>query len=162
MLIGRITRPHGVRGGVKVESFMDTPYAFSAIKEVEINDVTYKIETAQTGEPLVLKLSGIDSIEAAEKLRNAQIFIKKQHAPEPEDNRYYIEDLLGCDVLLGTKKLGKLTDILQYGSADIYCVSGEKSFMFPYVGEVIEKIDIDKKEIYLNDNEFKKVAVYED
>lgn len=162
MLIGRITRPHGVRGGVKVESFMDSPYAFSAIKEVEINNVTYKIEKAQTGEPLVLKLFGIDSVEAAEKLRNAQIFIKKEEAPQPDEDRYYIDDLLGCDVLLGAKKLGKLIDILQYGSADIYCVSGEKNFMFPYVGEVIEKIDIDKKEILLNADEFKKVAVYED
>lgn len=162
MLIGRITRPHGVRGGVKVESFMDTPCAFSAIKEVEINNITYKIEKAQTGEPLVLKLAGIDSIEEAEKLRNAQIFIKKDEAPQPDEDKYYIDDLLGCTVLLEGKKLGKLTDILQYGSADIYCVGGEKNIMFPYVGDVIEKIDIKNKEITLNAKEFEKVAVYED
>jgi 16S rRNA processing protein RimM len=162
VLIGKITRPHGVRGGVKVESFMDTPYAFSAIKEVEINGVFYKVERVQAGAPLILKLAGINSIEDAEKLRNQQIFINKEDAPPPDEDRYYIEDLLGCEVLLDAKSIGKLSDILQYGSADIYCIKGEKNIMFPYVGDVIEKIDIEKKEIVLNSEEFKKVAVYED
>ncbi|MDD4316220.1 MAG: ribosome maturation factor RimM [Clostridia bacterium] len=162
MLIGKVSKPHGVKGGIKVESFMDTPYAFSAIKEVEINATVYKIEKAQVGQPLILKLSGVDTVEAAEKLRNAQIFINKERAPQPPDGRYYVDDLIGCRVLLEGEVVGELTDILQYGSADIYCVSGAKNFMFPYVGEVIAKIDIASKEIVLNEREFDKVAVYED
>lgn len=163
LIIGKVLKPHGVRGGLKVKSFMDTPYAFSEIKKVFINEIEYEVEGMQpSANFVIINLARINSIEEAEELRNAKIFINRGQAPKLPKGRYYIDDLLGCEVFINENSAGKLYDIIQSGAADIYCVEGKKKFMFPYVGNVIKNIDIENKKISLNKQELGKVAVYED
>lgn len=163
LIIGKVLKPHGVRGSLKVQSFMDTPYAFSDIKSLFINNNEYKVEKVQpSNNSVIIKLTDLNSFEDAEKFRNAEIVINKDDAPDLPEGRFYIEDLIGCEVFMDNKSAGKLVDVLQYGSADIYCVEGAKKFMFPYVGDVVQNIDIKNKTITLNKEEFQKVAVYED
>lgn len=163
LIIGKITKPHGIRGSLKALSFLDSPYAFSGIKTIILEDKSYIIEKVSASPTtLIIKLQGLDTIEDAERFRDKEIFIQKEKLPKPPKDRYYIDDLIGCKVFRKEKELGTLVDIMQNGSADIYCIEGEKNIMFPYVGNVIEKIDISQKEIIVNEKEFKKVAVYED
>lgn len=163
LIIGKVTKPHGIRGGLKALSFLDSTFAFSEIESVVIADKTYKIEKVSASPTsLILKLEGIDTCDDAEKLRDKEICLPKTDLPTPPEDRHYIDDLIGSKVITNGKELGTLVDVLQYGSADIYCIEGKKNIMFPYVGKVIESIDIAKKEIVVNENEFKKVAVYED
>lgn len=163
LIIGKVIKPHGIRGSIKVQNFMDSPYAFSKINEMCIDSHYYNVESIRTNNDFaIVKLKNIDSIESAEKLRNQNILIQREDAPNPEEGRYYIDDLLGLDIYIKDKHIGILDDILQYGSADIYCIKGDKNIMFPFVGNVIENIDTKNKKILLNETEFLKVAVYED
>lgn len=163
LIIGKVLRPHGVRGSLKIQSYMDTPYSFSEMKTIFVKGIEYKIEKVQPSDSsVILKLEGIDSIEDAQNLRNAELTTPKEQAPELPQGRFYIDDLIGCKVFSNKKEIGELFEILQYGSADIYCVNGKKKVMFPYVGNVVESIDIKNKKIVLNEDEFQKVAVYED
>lgn len=164
LTIGKALKAHGVRGDIKVDCYLDTPQKMLKIKEVLIDGKNYKIErTAQSGSFVLFKLEGIDTMEQAETLRNTLIMAKKEDLPPNEEGRYYIDDIIGCTIISGEETIGKVVDIYQYGSADIYVVSSDKGqIMFPFVDGVIDNIDITNKLITINNSKFAEVAVYED
>ncbi|NCA92309.1 16S rRNA processing protein RimM [bacterium] len=164
LIIGKALKAHGVRGDIKVDCYLDTPQKMLKLKQVFIDGKNYKIErTAQSGSFVLFKLDGIDTMEQAETLRNTLIMAKKEDLPPNEEGRYYIDDIIGCIVKSKAEILGKVVDIYQYGSADIYVVSSDKGqIMFPFVDGVIDNIDINNKEITVNESKFAEVAVYED
>lgn len=163
LIIGRVQKPHGVKGIVKAQSFMDSPYQLEDIKVVEIDFREYEIESINISpKTILIKLKGVDTLEQADLLRNKQLKIKREFAPSPPEGRYYVSDLLGSQVYIGEELAGELIDIMQNGSADVYRVKGQRTFMFAYAGDVVEKIDPDNKKIFLNAQELEKVAVYED
>lgn len=164
LLVARGIKAHGIRGDVKIDCLMDNPDSFSKLSEIVVKGKTYKIERvrANNSYPL-LKLVGVDTMEQAEFFRNTDIFVPRDKLPTPPKDTYYIDDLIGCKAMLDGKELGILTDIYQNGSADVYVITqANDTVMFPCIEGVMEKVDIDGKTIYLNKEEFEKVAVYED
>lgn len=164
LVIGKALKAHGVRGDIKAECYLDTPQKMLELKQVFIDGRNYKIErTARSGSFVLLKLCGIDSMEQAETLKNAIFYAQKADLPPNEEGRYYIDDIIGCIVKSKAEILGKVVDIYQYGSADVYVIDGDKGqIMFPFLDGVIDNIDINNKEITVNESKFAEVAVYED
>ncbi len=161
--IGEVLKPQGIKGEIKVRSFFDVPEDFSGLSSLSIDGVRYDIDGVRIREGFVyLRLRGVASIETAELLRGKILEIERESAPKLPDGRFYIEDILGLDVVdEDGARLGVLNDVNQYGSADIYSVKGEKNFMFPALNSVIIKIDLDIGKIVLDSMELCKVAVYE-
>lgn len=164
LLVAKGIKAHGIRGDIKVDCLMDTPNLLCAIKEVTVNGNSFKVENARPfGANALLKLVGVNTMEQAETFRNVEIYASRDTLPEPPENRYYIDDIIGSSVSIDGAVKGRLTDILQNGSADVYVVlMGKEEVMFPCISGVIDKVDIDNKIIYINKEEFEKVAVYED
>lgn len=164
LLVAKGIKAHGIRGDIKVNCLMDTPVSFSKLKELIIKGNTYKVEKVRgEGQFLLLKLNGVNTMEEAEAFRNADIFSLREKMPVLDKNTYYIDDVMGAKVFIKEKEVGFLSDILQYGSADVYVITTSKGLiMFPNVEGVIEKVDIKAHSIYLDETEFEKVAVYED
>lgn len=164
LAVGKILKPHGIKGFVKAESFMDGPALLCRIKTLYVGG-EYAVEKASvSGNFVLLKLKGVDSMDAAEKLRGMQLFAKKSDLPKPDEGRYYIDDLLKSDVADEDGKfIGVLYEILQHGSADVYVVKNNgATVMFPLIDGVVESFDTENKKITVNRAEFDKVAVYED
>lgn len=160
---GRVLKPQGVKGEIKVLALADAPSVLAGVKEYVIKDKTYAVERFRSGGGFAfIKLKGVDDMNAAETLRDAELFITPENRPKLPENRYYIADLLGCSVYSDGNKLGEVEDILQHGSADVFCVAGKKPFMFPAVDGVITEVNIEEKTIAVNAAELSKVAVYED
>lgn len=163
MLIGKVLKPQGIKGEIKVTSYLDSVEGFKKIKSIIINNTTYQIENCRlSGTIAYLKLKGIDSINTAETLRDSDVTIRGEDKPKLPQDRFYIDDLIGCDVYADDDYLGKLEEILQYGSADIYVLSGKDAVSFPAIKKAIKKIDISNKKIELIKEEFEKIAVYQD
>lgn len=163
--VGKALKAHGVRGEIKAECYTDAPSFLVRVKKLFVDGKEYSVEKIRAqGEFLLIKLEGVEDMNAAEWFRGKVFFARKNDLPSLPEGRYFIQDLIGSAVYLGEEKLGKLNDILQYGSADVYVVqtANGQEVLFPYVGSVVQKVDIDKKEIVLSEDEFKKVAVYED
>ena len=102
---------------------------------------------------VLLKLKGINTIEEAEKLRNAYIEIDRKDAIPLKKDEYFIADLLGLEVFTDTgEKLGILDDIYNNGSSDIFVVKNElgKQFLLPYIDEVIKNIDLNLGKIIVH------------
>jgi len=154
--VGQIVSTHGVRGDVKVKPLTDDIKRFSKLKKIYMtikNElVEFPIEEVRYNKNMVLlKLKGINSIEAAEVYRGQYIKIdKKDRVKLPKDS-YFITDLIGLDVFSEEDELlGKIDDIYNTGSNDIYVVKDEstgKQLLLPAIKDVIKKIDIENKKI---------------
>ena len=148
--IGKIVRPHGIKGAVRAETYTSNPQRFKKLKEVIIDSKTIAVERV-----------GIDTMDDAEKLRNKNVVIKRSQLPEPENGTYYIDDLIGSDVLVDGDKIGILTKIEQFGSADVYEVTLEQGTVnFPAIKDVFSYVDVKKGVINLKGYIFSRICVY--
>ena len=143
MEIGKIVNTVGLKGEVKVYPYIDD---FTDIKFVYVNNNKMEIESIRNKKTVVvIKFKEISNIDEAENLRNSIIELDDEDAPELEEGRYYIKDLIGFEVITDEGKvLGKLDDIFNTGANDIYQV-GE--ILLPGIDEVIKEIDTENKKI---------------
>ena len=152
--IGQIINTHGLRGAVKVYPLTDDISRFEKLKEVyvEENDgiVKYKVESVKfLSSTVSVKLKGVDSEEAANKLRGSYIKVDRKSAVKLPKDSYSICDLIGLEVydekglLIGTVK-----DVLQTGSNDVYVIqSSGKDILIPALKDIVKKIDLENKKI---------------
>ena len=152
--IGQIINTHGLRGEVKVYPLTDDISRFEKLKEayVEENDglVKYKVESVKfLSSTVAVKLKGIDSEEAANKLRGFYIKVDRKSAVKLPKDTYFICDLIDLEVydekglLIGTIK-----DVLQTGSNDVYVIqSSGKDILIPALKDIVKKIDLENKKI---------------
>ena len=152
--IGQIINTHGLRGEVKVYPLTDDISRFEKLKEayVEENEglVKYKVESIKfLRSTVAVKLKGIDSEEAANKLRGSYIKVDRKSAVKLPKDSYFICDLIGLEVydekglLIGTVK-----DVLQTGSNDVYVIqSSGKDILIPALKDIVKKIDLENKKI---------------
>ena len=102
--IGRIARPHGVRGKIKLEYFGEDVNHFPPSREVFIEVKAgslqaYEIlETTPQAPRLILHLKGIERREEVEPLIGKEVFIKREVLPDLEEGEYYWMYLLGMSV----------------------------------------------------------------
>lgn len=152
--IGQIINTHGLRGAVKVYPLTDDISRFEKLKEVyvEENDgiVKYKVESVKfLSSTVSVKLKGVDSEEAANKLRGSYIKVDRKSAVKLPKDTYFICDLIDLEVydekglLIGTVK-----DVLQTGSNDVYVIqSSGKDILIPALKDIVKKIDLENKKI---------------
>lgn len=155
-LIGKIINTHGVKGEIKIYPYTDELISLSKQKIIFLDDsLTKKYEIESTKlikDLLVVKLSGINSIEQAKNIIDKYVYIPKDPNEKLEENTYYIQDLLDANVVdENNVTIGKLTYIFNTGANDIYEItdSNGKIIYVPAIKDVVMKIDIVNKEIII-------------
>ena len=156
--IGQIVNTFGIKGMVKVKPFTDDIRRFDNLKKVYVESnktkKEYQIEEVKYHKDMVLiKFKGIDNPEDAESLRNYYLKVKREDEAELEEGTYYIVDLLGLDVYSDEGELlGKLDDIFNTGSNDIFVVKYElgKQILLPAISDVIKEINLKEKKIVIH------------
>lgn len=153
--IGQIVNTFGIKGMVKIKPFTDDINKFDKLKKIYIKKENtkkeYQIEEVKYHKQMVLmKLKGINTPEEADLLRGSYLIINREDEEPLEEGTYYIVDLLGSEVYTDEDVLlGKLEDIYNTGSNDIYVVKDElgKQVLLPAISDVIKNIDIKNKKI---------------
>ncbi len=103
------------------------------------------IRKAYEGSTLLVKFKGIDDISQAEAIRNMDICIPEAELLPLEEGEYYIDDLLGLQVVTTEgEDMGKVEDVLQSPANDVYVTDRA---MIPAVKDIVVKIDLDEKKI---------------
>lgn len=145
---GKIVTTHGIRGEVKIMPYTDTPELLCEFERLFIGknmDEIY-IEKSRTAKNMVIaKIEGVDTVEAAEKLRNKVLFMHRDDLELDEDT-YFIQDLIGMEVKDADNdfEYGKITDVLQNGANDVYVIQGaEREYLVPAIPDVVISTDID-------------------
>ncbi len=151
--IGRVVKPHGVKGKIKVDYFGGDPSLFSHYREIFIKNQAGRLQAYEVLEAipqtprLILQLKGIEEREAVEALVGKEVLIEKKALPDLEEGEYYWFDLMGMAVETEQgKKIGRVKEIFSTKAHDIYVVEGKKREIFlPATEEVIQNIDIKKR-----------------
>lgn len=151
--IGVVTSPHGVRGEVKVFPTTDDAGRFRLLDEVLLREggdglVSHKVENVKFFKNMViLKLSGVDSMDEAEKIRGREILIPREEGVPLEENEYYFADMIGMKVFSEEGELlGELRDILQTGANDVYVVQSEQhgEVLIPAIKDCIISVNTEE------------------
>ena len=146
--IGKIVNVHGLRGDVKVVPWCDEPEFLCEFDTLYLGKTQKPVNVTaarlQKGNVL-LHLEGVDTVEAAEQLRNQVLYMDRDEV-ELEEGVYFIQDLIGLEVLDADtgKSYGKLSDVMQTGANDVYVVSkdGAKDLLIPAIHACIQNVDV--------------------
>ncbi|MEM8856784.1 MAG: ribosome maturation factor RimM [Chloroflexota bacterium] len=155
LIIGEITKPHGVRGEVRVEVLTENPERYKELEEVYIaknerqTPQPIKLETVRfhQGKALV-KLEGYNYRDEVEKLRKWLIFIPADQAIPLEDGEFFYYQLIGMQVVSDEQeRLGQVVDIIQTGANDVFVVAHPEKgeILIPDTEEVVTDIDGDAR-----------------
>ncbi|SUY47268.1 ribosome maturation factor RimM [Clostridium putrefaciens] len=149
--VGQISKPHGVKGEVKVIPLTDDMKRFRKLKNVYVdgNEKTIVWCKMQV-DRVILKIEGIDTMEGAESLRNKYIQIKREEAVRLPKDSYFVTDLLSCTVYDTLEnKIGKIYDVIKTGSNDVYWIKDEKEVLIPALKDIVLDVDIDSHKIII-------------
>ncbi|HXX33154.1 MAG TPA: ribosome maturation factor RimM [Thermodesulfobacteriota bacterium] len=150
--IGRVVKPHGVKGRVKVDYFGKDLRLPSFYHEIFIEDEEGKpesyevLETVPQPPRLILRLKGIEKVEETKPLIGKEILVEKDSFLKLDEGEYYWIDILGMKVETQEGKgIGKIKEIFPTGANDVYVVEGKRGeILLPATEEVIESIDIER------------------
>lgn len=162
LTIGKVLKPRGLKGEIKIEIYSSDSAWFSRLKKIKIDSVEYDIEhISPEGNVGYLTVLGVYSVEKAELLRGKFVTANRNDLPKLPDGKYYIVDMIGIDVVVGGEVVGEVCDVLQYGSADVYVVkNGNDSLSFPAIANLIKSVDLEGGKMVLDDMIFPRVVVY--
>lgn len=145
--VGQIINTHGVKGEVKVLPLTDDMHRFDELEYIYLYGEKVNIENVKyLKDKVVLKLEDIDSMNEAEKLKYKQPYLEitRDQAVELPEDTYFITDLIGCKVVdTNNFEYGKISDVIQTPSNDVYWVKGNKEILVPVLKEVVLTIDIE-------------------
>jgi 16S rRNA processing protein RimM len=148
--IGSVVGPHGVRGTVRVKSYVEPAVFFEPGSRLSIRcpageEKTYTVRGFNAhSKGVLLSLDSVDDLSGAERLRGCEILAEKSRLPELEEDTYYWMDLIGLSVISSNgDRIGQVDSIIAAGGNDVIVVrEGKKETLIPAIGSVILKIDI--------------------
>jgi 16S rRNA processing protein RimM len=147
LVIGRVARPWGTRGEVKVEIMTDFPDRFSLLRKVYLGPeaVPFALESFRLHKgAALLKLEGSHDRTAVERLRGQWVQIPIEEAVSLEQDEYYEYQIIGLAVWTADREyLGTVHEIISTGSNDVYVVRGEeREILIPAIEDVVLEINL--------------------
>ena len=128
---GEIVTTHGVRGEVKVLTWLDSPELLCEFERCRIDGKEYSMESVRVQKTCnLVKLQGIDTVEEAQKMRGKKMELYRE---DIDDEVIFAAELIGMEVFAEGKKIGKIKEVLAYPGNSVYVVKGEHEYMIPAV-----------------------------
>ena len=138
---GEIVNTHGVRGEIKMLPWLDSPEDMRGFTRCRIGGKDYAITACRVQNTCdLLKLEGVDTMEAAQALRGKTVTLFRE---DMDEDVIFAGDLIGMEVFSQGEKIGELTQVLDYPGNQVYVVKGEREYMLPAVKEFILSTDLD-------------------
>ena len=142
---GEIVTTHGVRGEVKVMCWLDDPEMLCEFDRCRIAGKDYVMEQVRVQKTCnLVKLQGIDTIEAAQAMRGKTVELYRE---DIDEEVIFAAELIGMEVFAEGKKIGKIKEVLAYPGNSVYVVKGEHEYMIPAVKSFILSTDMEKNEM---------------
>lgn len=146
--VGIIAGPHGVRGLVRLHSFMEDPYSIEEAKpltdEAGKRSFVVKLKSAAK-DFFIAEIEGVDSREKAEALRSTKLYVARSALPKEEKGEYYEADLIGLGVFNKTGcNFGTVRDVHNYGAGTFLEIGTTKKdcFMLPFTDACVPEVDM--------------------
>ena len=155
LVIGRVLKPHGVRGEVRVEMHTDLPERYTWLDTVYVGKVQPRpvpVEGVRFHKSWVLlKLEGYDDREAAGTLRSEWIQIPEEQSIPLEEDEYFLFQLIDLEVYTEDGDyLGQIKEVLENKANNVFVVQGSSGeILIPDIDDVVLEIDFEAKRMLI-------------
>ncbi len=142
---GEIVTTHGVRGEVKVLSWLDSPEMLCEFGRCRIEGKEYAMDAVRVQKTCnLVKLRGVDTVEDAQKLRGKTMELYRE---DISDELIFAAELVDVEVFADGASIGKIKEVLDYPGNSVYVVQGEREYLIPAVKEFILSTDLEKNQM---------------
>lgn len=147
--VGRVAGAFGVRGEVRITSFTAEPSALLDYRDLKREDGSVGL-TLLSGRPakggVVARAREIETREQAEALRGLKLFIPRSSLPEPDEDEFYVTDLIGLSVETPDgAKLGTIRSVQDFGAGDLLEIApadGGATWYLPFTKAAVPEVRI--------------------
>ena len=147
--VGRLGRPHGVRGEMLLDSCDLTPLELHAIRAFTWRgragaERPLTLHTARPAHDRTLvHFAGVTNREQASMLTLGELWVDDAALPDPGPGVAYAFQLVGLRVVEADgRELGTLVDVVNTGAHSIYVVRGERELLIPVIPQVVKNVDL--------------------
>jgi len=156
--IGKVLKPWGVKGEMKIKPQTDDPERFKDLSRVILvspsgKEISCKLKAVRFVNTLpLLTFSGYDTPEKAKSLNGWLIKIMPEEAVPLPEGSYYRFEIIGMKVYSEEgNNLGTITDIFETGSNDVYVIKhGRKEVYIPAIREVVKQVDKNARKMVIH------------
>ena len=142
---GEIVTTHGVRGEVKVLSWLDSPEMLCEFDRCRIEGREYVMDAVRVQKTCnLVKLRGVDTMEDAQKLRGKTMELYRE---DISDELIFAAELVDVEVYADGACIGRIKEVLDYPGNSVYVVQGEREYLIPAVKEFILSTDLEKNQM---------------
>ena len=153
--VARIGAAHGVRGEVKLWSFTQDPAAVANYGPLETKDGSrrFEIEALRPAKDhFVARIAGVANRDAAEELRNLELYIPRERLPEIEEaDTFYHADLVGLEaVTKNGETIGTVSAVYNFGASDVIEIkpaAGGEPLLVPFTDATVPEINLEARHI---------------
>jgi len=160
---GRLGRPHGVRGEIILRPFnvdgdglarTALPASVELVRAQDRREMTL-VAVRPANDAFLVRLEGVDSREQAAALTNFELWLPRDTLPALEADEFYVEDLLGCEVVdLDGRVRGTIKSTFWNGAQDVLALEGpDGELLVPAVGEFIRSVDLEARRVIVDMHE---------
>ena len=156
VVVAEILRPRGNRGELLAKSQTDVSGRLEDLRHAVARladgcDVPVEIAEAWPHrDDWILKFAGVDSIDAAERFRRADLWVPLQDRGRLSEGEFFQADLVGCNVIDAAtgKCLGLVAGWQQYGGPPLMEVSVDsREVLIPFVSSICRHVDLTARTI---------------
>ena len=145
--MGRVAGAFGVRGEVRITSFTAEPLALVDYKDLKREDGAVAL-TLTSGRPakggIVARAREVETREQAEALRGLKLYIPRSALPEPDEDEFYVTDLVGLSVVdPAGEPLGRIKSVQDFGAGDLLEIApaeGGATWYLPFTRDAVPDV----------------------
>ncbi len=142
---GEIVTTHGVRGEIKLLSWLDSPEMLCEFDRCRISGREYVMDFVRVQKTCnLVKLRGVDTMEDAQKLRGKTMELYRE---DISDELIFASELVDVEVYADGACIGKIKEVLDYPGNSVYVVQGEREYLIPAVKEFILSTDLERNQM---------------
>ena len=142
---GEIVTTHGVRGEVKVLSWLDSPEMLCEFDRCRISGREYVMDSVRMQKTCnLVKRRGVDTMEDAQKLRGKTMELYRE---DISDELIFAAELVDVEVFADGASSGRIKEVLDYPGNSVYVVQGEREYLIPAVKEFILSTDLERNQM---------------
>ncbi|MDR1166036.1 MAG: ribosome maturation factor RimM [Deltaproteobacteria bacterium] len=152
--LGRLGRPHGIRGEIKLDFWGEDPRASLALAPLFLElprpgarapalSPTRVIDYKKANKGLILRLEGVESREAAAALAGRYLTVSRATLPAAAEGEIYLADLIGMSVYTEENGyLGQISHFLETAGPVLVILSPQGTEIFlPWEGDHVARIE---------------------
>lgn len=147
--VGRVAGAFGVRGEVRITSFTQDPLTLARFRELKRQDGSPGLTLLSARDAkgsIICRCAGIETKEQADALRGLRLFIPREALPAPDEDEFYLADLIGLAVATPEgETLGTIKSVQDFGAGDILEITpaeGGPTWYLAFTRETVPQVDI--------------------